>query len=188
MQKAEQQDIAQPLESLNNPMEFPWVPSWLMVSNIHQNQGEFLTGKLFFFLAGLVFTFKLVKLCQANTPFKCLEFPSRGQTTRKPPPCHSPVLGRSAFENTAGQIEIFFLWFILRKKCRIPALSYIHSCSSIMIRWNRVYDPGPCSLRVAVAMSEVLTEASVVEDRWQGHSGERPSRWSCIREYVSGLI
>ena len=32
-----------------------------------------------------------------------------------------------------------------------------------MIRWNRVYDPGPCSLRVAVAMSEVLTEASVVE-------------------------
>ena len=48
MQKAEQQDIAQPLESLNNPMEFPWVPSWLMVSNINQNQGEFLTGKLFF--------------------------------------------------------------------------------------------------------------------------------------------
>ena len=25
-------------------------------------------------------------------------------------------------------------------------------------------------------------------DRWQGHSGERPSRWSCIREYFSGLI
>jgi hypothetical protein len=80
------------------------------------------------------------------------------------PPCHSPVLGGSAFEKSAaaGQIE-FFLWFILRKKCRIPALSYIHSCSSIMIRWNRVHDPGPCPLRVAVAMSDVLTEASVVE-------------------------
>jgi hypothetical protein len=64
MQKAEQQDIAQPLESLNDRMELPWVPSWLMVSNINQKQGEFLTGKLFFcFLAGLVFTFKLVKLC-----------------------------------------------------------------------------------------------------------------------------
>ena len=32
-----------------------------------------------------------------------------------------------------------------------------------MIRWNRVHDPGPCPLRVAVAMSDVLTEASVVE-------------------------
>ena len=91
--------------------ESGWISNWEVV----------------FFLAGLVFTFKLVKLCQANTPFKCLGFPSRGQTTRKPPPCHSPVLGRSAFENTAGQIEIFFCGLFFEKNAGFqPFLIFIH--------------------------------------------------------------
>lgn len=131
MQKAEQQEIAQPLESLNDRMELPWVPSWLMVSNINQKQGEFPTGKLFFFVFSRVLFshsnwLSYVKPTPRLNAWNSLRAGKQPKAPALPFP-RFRWFSSSAFEKSAGQIEIFFCGLFFEKNAGFqPFLIFIH--------------------------------------------------------------